>query len=211
MPRTKGAHCQVVKVGTELRRQAWQSMRIMRRFTRGDLMSTTAIGESNLRKFLNALIAVDIVRVVKPRDRRITGGSAVMQLVVDSGPLPPITWTNGEVFDPNTKLVHYLTDADEQLAGEPAGGSRADQREEGGAQAGSVAGNDRPCAEGLYLHSTKNIDAQVEPLLSSPTWLQPLEFLGHLNLATREAPAERRRMIVSDLGRAGHASNQDKF
>lgn len=148
MPRTKGAYSQVVKSDNQARLQAWQSMRIMRRFSRADLLSTATINRSNLEKYLKALIAVDIVRVAKPRVSGRPGSVDLLELVVNTGPKPPVPWKNGEVFDPNTNLVHYLEDVDDAVAGEPASRSSTHQHQEGGAQAGSVAGDDQPGAEG---------------------------------------------------------------
>jgi hypothetical protein len=149
MARTHGAHTQVNRKGTDGRSQAWQAMRIMRRFTRADLLTVAQVGKDNLRKYVQALIEVGIVRVATERVNGRPGSRETLQLVQDLGPKSPVLWTNGEVFDPNKNEVHYVPkDSDEQLAGEPARGDNAHQREESGGQAGPVAGNDQPGAKG---------------------------------------------------------------
>lgn len=148
MARTKGSYRRDVVKQPEGRLQAWQSMRIMRRFTRDDLLTTADVGKSNLEKYLKALIHVDIVRVAVPRVSGRPGSRDVLQLIVNTGPKPPVPWKNGQVYDPNTDMVHYVPgeEEDEQLAGAPARGDAEDQHQEGGEQAGPVAGNDQPGA-----------------------------------------------------------------
>lgn len=149
MARTHGAHTQVNRKGTDGRSQAWQAMRIMRRFTRADLLTVAQVGKDNLRKYVQALIEVGIVKVATERVNGRPGSRETLQLVQDLGPKSPVMWTNGEVFDPNHKLVHYVPkDSDEQLAGEPARGDTAHQRAQDGGKTGAVAGDDQPGASG---------------------------------------------------------------
>jgi hypothetical protein len=150
--KTKGVHNQVNRKGhggTDGRGECWQSMRIMRRFTRSDLLTTATISTKNMQKFVKALVAVGIVRVAAARPNSKAGSVELLQLAQDLGPKAPVVWTNGEVFDPNHNEVHYVPkDSDEQLAGEPARGETAHQREEGGAKARPVARNHKPGSKG---------------------------------------------------------------
>jgi hypothetical protein len=107
MARTVGAYNMVIRKGNDGRVQAWQSMRIMRRFTRDDILTTTPqIKRSNLVKFTKGLIDVGIVRVRNERLSGSPGSKEQLELVVDKGPKPPVLWKNGQVYEPNEEMVY---------------------------------------------------------------------------------------------------------
>lgn len=86
------------------RARAWQSMRILRRFTVADLQITAEIREENTRAFIRPLVAAGFLRVHAPR--KGYRDAAIYQIVRDSGPLAPIPWKNGEVLDQNTRTIY---------------------------------------------------------------------------------------------------------
>jgi hypothetical protein len=73
-----------------LRRKIWQSMRILRRFTVGDLCRTTGAKRYNVRKFVKRLERHGyIVQVGEYRGGRI-GAFRGLRLVKDIGPEYPV-------------------------------------------------------------------------------------------------------------------------
>lgn len=85
------------------RARAWQSMRIMRRFTQDELQMTAEIRKGNVKFFVKRLLDAGYLVIAQAR----RGGHAPnrYQLVRDTGPLAPIPWMNGEMFDPNTRQI----------------------------------------------------------------------------------------------------------
>lgn len=89
--------------------RVWQSMRIHRRFTAPDLMTTAEAGETAVHKYLKALHAAGYLRLAQPRVSGRPGSFDLWALVRDSGPLAPIRRRDGSgVFDPNTQQVWSL-------------------------------------------------------------------------------------------------------
>lgn len=85
------------------RARAWRSMRILRTFTQAELQMTAEIRRANVKFFVARLLDAGYLRIATPR----RGGYSPnrYRLVRDSGPLAPIPWKNGEVFDPNTRQI----------------------------------------------------------------------------------------------------------
>ncbi len=108
MARTKGARSTVVKADNVARKQAWQTMRIMRRFTRGDVLTTAAIAKSNLDKYVRALIATEFLEVAQERLSGRPGSRDVLRMRRDNGPRPPLLHKDGSVTDPNTGERWYV-------------------------------------------------------------------------------------------------------
>lgn len=77
-------------------------MRIMRRFTRADILTTAAINQSNLDKYLRALINTGFVVVQQERVSGRPGSRDVLRIARDNGPKPPVAHTDGSMLDPNT-------------------------------------------------------------------------------------------------------------
>jgi hypothetical protein len=80
-----------------MRDRIWRSMRIMRRFTRGDLMATANASSSVTWRYLNALAKNGYVKAAR------VGPSHKMAytLIADTGPLAPRPFSDGSIFDPN--------------------------------------------------------------------------------------------------------------
>lgn len=85
------------------RARAWQSMRILRRFTQDELQMTAEISKANVKFFVARLLDAGYLTITQAR----RGGHSPnqYQLVRDNGPIAPISWKNGEVFDPNTRQI----------------------------------------------------------------------------------------------------------
>lgn len=90
------------------RQQAWQAMRVMRRFTSHQLRMVIdgAISARNLAKYLVGLERCGYLRVVAPRLRGVAGSCQTYQLCRDSGPVGPILWNNGQCWDCNEEKVY---------------------------------------------------------------------------------------------------------
>lgn len=102
MARTKGARCTEAKADNLSRKQAWQTMRIMRRFTRADILTTADIAKSNLDKYVRALLRCNFLVVAQERVSGRPGSRDVLRIARDNGPRPPILHIDGSVTDPNT-------------------------------------------------------------------------------------------------------------
>jgi len=85
------------------RARAWQSMRILRRFTQDELQMTAEIRKANVKFFVARLLDAGYLAITQAR----RGGHSPnrYQLVRDTGPLAPIAWKNGEVIDQNTRQI----------------------------------------------------------------------------------------------------------
>ena len=99
MARPTGARTQNGKVTS--RQKAWQSMRILRRFTLPDLVATAEIGRENIKTYLARLERAGIIRKVLPRRSGVKGGHAVYALIRNSGPHAPRA-NSAAVYDPNS-------------------------------------------------------------------------------------------------------------
>jgi hypothetical protein len=84
------------------RYRAWQAMRVLLRFTRAQLQVTSGIGWSNCICYLRALRRAGYVRVTQQQRRGQPGGYVAYHLIRNTGPLPPIIWDQGLVYDQNT-------------------------------------------------------------------------------------------------------------
>jgi hypothetical protein len=102
MARLLGSRGTVVKADNVARRQAWQSMRIMRRFTRADILISAEINESNLRKFIKGLLRCNFLDLAQERVSGRPGSVDVLRMARDNGPRPPILHIDGSMTDPNT-------------------------------------------------------------------------------------------------------------
>lgn len=94
MPGVKGMTHSKHRVGT-LRARAWNSMRILRRFTLPDLCRTSAIDTTdgdyeNLKKWVRRLETHGVVAKEGPARFRTAGDYQLYRLVRDSGPFHPL-------------------------------------------------------------------------------------------------------------------------
>ena len=83
------------------RDRAWQSMRILRRFTMPQLVATAEITIDNARKYCNGLERAGFLRLTTPRNSGVRGGHKTYLLIRDPGPKSPRLRTNGITYDPN--------------------------------------------------------------------------------------------------------------
>lgn len=104
MARTHGSRNRVGPAGA--RTQAWQAMRVMRRFTSADILTTAEIGYSNLRDYLRALRGAGFVAIVQPRVSGRPGSRDLYQLLRDSGPQAPFHSRDDSMLDANTGIVY---------------------------------------------------------------------------------------------------------
>ncbi|RQO63133.1 hypothetical protein DBR47_00745 [Paucibacter sp. KBW04] len=83
--------------------RAWQSLRILRTCTRGDISATAELADATVRAYVSALIKAGFIKVTRPRTRRYAGVQEVITLVRNTGPIAPIARADGNgVYDRNT-------------------------------------------------------------------------------------------------------------
>jgi hypothetical protein len=116
MARTHGARSTVVKADNLARRQAWTTMRIMRRFTRADVLTTATITKSNLDKYVKGLLRCGFLVVQQERVSGSPGSRDVLRIARDTGPRPPIMHKDGSMLDPNTGDTWYVPEEGEEQA-----------------------------------------------------------------------------------------------
>lgn len=90
-----------IKQATNQRARAWQSMRILRRFSQPEIVATAEISPNNCAKYIRALLASGYLRVIRPRHNGKAGAGALYRLVKNTGPFAPME-KDGFIFDPNT-------------------------------------------------------------------------------------------------------------
>jgi hypothetical protein len=106
MPRVKGARDRYA-TPDNLRARAWQSMRILRRFSRPQVQTTVAgLSQTNADKYIRALLRAGYLRVAQEHVSGRPGSYLIFQLVRDTGPLCPVCWKNGQVYDQNNKQTY---------------------------------------------------------------------------------------------------------
>lgn len=88
----------------EDRSRAWTTMQILRCFRLADLEMCTGISADNAKKYVQALLRTEYLRIVHTRLNG-SNDSNVYCLVRDSGPLAPIVRRDCTVFDPNNNQV----------------------------------------------------------------------------------------------------------
>ncbi len=106
MARLNGARTRVWNRLPRARDRAWQSMRVMRRFTLPDLVATAEIHEDNAKKYVRGLVRSGYLRIAVEKDNGRKGGHAVYQLIRDTGPRAPRMQTDGSAYDPNEHRIY---------------------------------------------------------------------------------------------------------
>lgn len=104
--RLEGNHTLTRQRQPRARDRVWQSMRVMRTFTRPDLMATAEASEDNVSKYVRGLVRAGIVTIVKPRDSGRKGGHEIYRLIKDLGPTAPRLRSNGTTYDVNRREIH---------------------------------------------------------------------------------------------------------
>ncbi len=106
MARLRGSRSRVSNRQPCARDRAWQSMRILVRFTLPDLMTTADIGQYNARKYVTGLRRSKYLAIAKARNEGRKGGHEVYRLIRNTGPKAPRLQTDGRTYDPNEHKVH---------------------------------------------------------------------------------------------------------
>lgn len=115
MSRTPGATSTRRPV-TELRQKAWNSIRVLKRFTTAQVIATADISPANLRHYLPALARAGYLVLVRPKQNGKSLGHAVWRLARDTGPRAPIVRTDSSgVYDPNHDALYpYRAEAGDE-------------------------------------------------------------------------------------------------
>lgn len=93
--------------GLDVRQQAWNSIRVLKRFTSAQIEATAEIQEENLRKYLKALDRAGYLVLCRPKQNGKPMGHAVWRLARDSGPRAPLVRFDGSgVYDPNHDALY---------------------------------------------------------------------------------------------------------
>ena len=124
MARPNGSRSKVVKVANLARRQAWTSMRIMRRFTRGDILTTASITKTNLDQYVRGLLQCGFLAMQQERVNGRPGSRDVLRIARDTGPLPPIMHKEGSMLDTNTGITWLEDGTCEEQAPTDAGATK---------------------------------------------------------------------------------------
>ena len=104
MPRRKGDYCKAFR--RDSRQLAWQSMRILKQFTRPQIETVAQIRKDNFGRFIRPLARCGYLQCVKEHVSGSPGSYKIWRLIRNSGPNRPIPREDGRVFDPNTKKVY---------------------------------------------------------------------------------------------------------
>lgn len=118
MANVVGAHRRS-NVSSNARQEAWQSMRVLVTFDITQILTTAAITDTNARKYLKALLGAGFIQKARGHVSGRAGSRIVYRLTRNTGPRAPIVWTDGQVFDPNTKKTYR--DGEEVAPTEPYG------------------------------------------------------------------------------------------
>lgn len=106
MPRVKGARDKYA-TPDNLRARAWQAMRKLRRFTRAQLQAAVSdLTQTNADKYIRSLRRAGYLRIVQEIVSGRPGSFNVYQLIRDTGPLCPVCWSDGRVYDQNDKQLY---------------------------------------------------------------------------------------------------------
>jgi hypothetical protein len=129
MSRTPGATSQTHRVVCA-RQRLWNSIRVFKRFTSGQLEATAEVTRANLQKYLLALSRSGYLALARPKQNGKSLGHAVWRLARDSGPHAPIVRTDGSgVYDPNqNQLYPYRDEATDEPPTRPGVARRAENR-----------------------------------------------------------------------------------
>jgi hypothetical protein len=87
------------------RARVWKAMRIMRTFTRSDLMAVAEATRDNLDRYIPALERAEYLIRARDKLNGVPAGHIIYRLVRDTGPSHPIPWVDGRVFDQNERKI----------------------------------------------------------------------------------------------------------
>lgn len=116
--------------GLDIRQQAWNSIRVLKRFTTAQIEATAEISRDNLRKYLKALDRAGYLVMVRPKQNGKSLGHAVWRLARDTGPRAPIVRTDSSgVYDPNHDALYPgRAEASDEPATRPGVAGRVENR-----------------------------------------------------------------------------------
>lgn len=104
--RTKGAYS-THRPASESRQRAWNSMRVLRVFSRQDVISTAQISPANLKKYLPALLRAGYLGIARQKQNGKSQGHVIYRLMRNTGPRAPIPRTdNSGMYDPNQDVLY---------------------------------------------------------------------------------------------------------
>jgi hypothetical protein len=103
-PKPKPPEFHKTRLVGEDRQQAWQSMRIFCTFDTSQILATATISVPRLRIYLLALEAAGYVVIIRPKTGR--GTRHLYRLVRNTGPLAPLPWCDGQVYDQNQRKTY---------------------------------------------------------------------------------------------------------
>ena len=104
--RTPGAYS-TSRPQTDIRQQAWNSIRVFKVFTTAQVASTARIGKSNLRKYLGSLHRAGYIVISRPKQNGKSQGHTIYRLARDTGPKHPLPRRDGTgVYDQNQDVLY---------------------------------------------------------------------------------------------------------
>lgn len=111
---------------SEARSRAWQAMRILQEFGASEIEAVADIRLLNLRDYLRPLERIGYLRRLPRRIRGGPGSQMRYRLVHNTGPLAPVPWEGGTVYDPNLRQV-----VDAEASAQDANGAKGPAQESG--------------------------------------------------------------------------------
>lgn len=87
------------------RQRIWQSMRIMRTFSKPDLVGPSDATYANVEQYVTALHRAEYLLIVRRAIEGKRDAHAIYRLIRDSGPHAPRLQRNGDTWDPNLHQV----------------------------------------------------------------------------------------------------------
>lgn len=100
------------------RQKAWMAMRIMRKFSVGDIEATAEVSRRSIQKFISVLVQCGYVKKLGWVNRGKRGGYERLLLIEDTGPSAPLIRKGGYLRDLNTgEIIHPEKESHEEHAG----------------------------------------------------------------------------------------------
>lgn len=99
-------HHHVTRRPADKRATVWLAMRQLLRFDIPTLVMTTEVANRTVKDFVYAIGRAGYLRNQRIATGTPSGSKFIWQLVRDTGPLPPLTRRNGNVYDQNTRKTY---------------------------------------------------------------------------------------------------------
>ena len=82
-------------------------MRVLKIFSRQEVISTASISSVNLKKYLPALVRAGYVGIARPKQNGKSQGHVIYRLTRNTGPRAPIPRTDDSgMYDPNQDMLY---------------------------------------------------------------------------------------------------------